>query len=242
MRITRPCLAVLFLLTGAAATSAQGVKIEFNDGLVSLSAQNVPLRTILTEWTRQGGTRIINAERVTGTPVTVEFTNTSERKVLETILRSMSGYVLAPRREGSTARSSFDSILLVPTSTAAPRPAGVAASAQPTPFRPPLQIPPVAFNPNDPEENPPGDIAPNDPDEDIPVRGPRRTQIQRVNPNVPGVRIPEQEDPDATPAEAAPAPRPNNPFGVQPGSNRPGTITPVPQRQGQNNGQPQDEP
>lgn len=237
MRITRTCLAVLFLLSGAAAASAQGLTIEFNDGLVTLSAQNVPLRTILAEWTRQGGTRIINAERVTGTPVTVEFTNTSERKVLETILRSMSGYVLAPRREGSTTRSSFDSILLVPTSTAAPRPAGAPASAQPAPFRPQLQIPPVAFDPNDPEENPPGDIAPNDPDEDLPVRGPRR--VQRVNPNVPGVRVPEQEDPDAAPVDAAPAPRPNNPFGVQTGSSRPGTITPVPQRQGQNgNGQP----
>ena len=245
MRITRTCLAVLFLLSCAASASAQAVKIEFKDGLVTLSAQNVPLRTILSEWTRQGGTRILNAERVGGAPVTFEFINVSERQVLDTILRSVSGYMLAPRREGSTVRSSFESILIVPTSTAAPRPAGVTAAnpqqPQPPAFRPPqLQIPPVAFDSNDPDENQPGDIGADDQD-DLPSRGPRRVQ-RVVNPNIPGARIP-QEDPDEVDVDAAPAPRPTNPFGVQPGSNRPGTITPVPQRPGQNrNGQPQDEP
>ena len=256
MRITRACLAVLFVLGCAASASAQAVTIEFKDGLVTMSAQNAPLRAILTEWTRQGGTRILNGERVTGTPLTLEFTNTPERQALETILRSVSGYVLAPRRQGSTVRSSFESILIVPTSTPAPRPATASAGAganQPTVFRAPQmpQIPPpVAFDPNE-SDDPPIDITPDDSQND-PQRGPRRVQIQRGpgnpnipgagNPNIPGVRLPEQEGPDGPDAAPVPAARPTNPFGVQPGSNRPGTITPVPQRPGQNrNGQPQDD-
>jgi hypothetical protein len=249
MRMTRTCLAVLFALSSAATASAQAVKIEFKDGLVTMSAQNAPLRTILTEWTRQGGTRILNGERITGTPLTFEFTNTPERQALETILRSVSGYMLAPRRQGSTVRSTFESILIIPTSTAAPRPTGGPAPGntpnQPTAFRPPQipQIPPVAFDPNDPEENPPGDIAPDEPQEDLPTRL-RRVQRLPQNPNIPGTRQPEPDGPDDPDAEdVPPAARPTNPFGVQPGSNRPGFVTPVPPRAGQNrNGQPQEEP
>jgi hypothetical protein len=249
MRMTRTCLAVLFALSSAATASAQAVKIEFKDGLVTMSAQNAPLRTILTEWTRQGGTRILNGERITGTPLTFEFTNTPERQVLETLLRSVSGYMLAPRRQGSTVRSTFDSILIIPTSTAAPRPTSGPAPAntpnQPTAFRPPQipQIPPVAFDPNDPEENPPGDIGPDEPQEDLPTRL-RRVQRLPQNPNIPGVRQPEPDGPDDPDAEEVPpAARPtNNPFGVQPGSNRPGSITPVPQRPGQNRNGQQEEP
>jgi len=241
MRIIRPCLAVLFVLSCAASASAQAVKIEFTDGFVTMSAQNAPLRAILTEWTRQGGTRIVNGDRITGTPLTLEFTHTPERQALETILRSVSGYVLAPRRQGSASRSAFDSILIIPTSAAAPRPAAAPQPNQPPTFRPPQGPqfqqfpPPVAFDPNDPEENPPGDIAPDDPEEDIPARGPRRVRIP--NPNIPGVQ-PEPDGPEPE-AQQPPAARPNNPFGVQPGSSRPGTITPVPpQRPNQNrNGQ-----
>jgi hypothetical protein len=231
MRITRSLLAVLFVLIGAASASAQAVKIEFKDGFVTLSAQNAPIRTILNEWNRQGGTRILNGERITGAPVTLEFNNAPERQVLDTILRSVSGYVLAPRREGSTARSSFDSIMIVPTGTPAPRPAGT--PNQPTTFRPPPQVPqppPVAFDPDDPEENPPGDIGPDDPQEDLPARGPRRVRV-------PGGRQPDPDDDEPEVEDAEPAPRPNNPFGVQPGSNQPGSITPVPRRN-----RPQDEP
>jgi hypothetical protein len=67
------------------------------------------------------------------------------------------------------------------------------------------------------------------------VRGPRRVRV----PNQNGQPEPEGADPENE--EPAPAARPNNPFGVQPGvgSSRPGTITPVPRQN--RNGQDEDQ-
>ena len=73
------------------------VRIEFADGHVTIKAENAPLRAILAEWARQGGTRMVNAERVTSAPVTLDLTNAPERQALDILLRGVAGYMIGPR-------------------------------------------------------------------------------------------------------------------------------------------------
>ena len=58
----------------------------------------MPLRQILAEWAKVGGTRIVNAERVTGPPVTLSCSKVPEQQALAVLLRSVAGYLAAPRR------------------------------------------------------------------------------------------------------------------------------------------------
>ena len=62
---------------------------------------SVPVRTILAEWGKIGGTKVVGAERITGAPLTVKLINVTEAQALETILRSVAGYMAAPRNTGS---------------------------------------------------------------------------------------------------------------------------------------------
>ena len=109
-------LAAVVLLSAvcaAPASAQQSIKLEFKDGRVSLNAQNAPLRAILSEWARLGGSTIVNGDRVAGAPVTLEFVAVPERQALDTLLRSVAAYMLAPRRAGSVGASTFDRILIL---------------------------------------------------------------------------------------------------------------------------------
>ena len=68
MRRTFPVLALL--LVTAVPSAAQQLKLAFNDGLVTIDATSVPIRTILNEWASKGGTKIVGAERVAGSGAT----------------------------------------------------------------------------------------------------------------------------------------------------------------------------
>jgi hypothetical protein len=137
-RLTLPAL--LVLLFSAVPASAQGVRIEFRDGYVNLSARNATVRQILAEWARQGQTRVVNAERVTGGPVTLELQRMPEQRALETILRGASGYLLAARADGAPGASTIERIMVMPPSTAARAapapPAPVGQPGPPQPFTP----------------------------------------------------------------------------------------------------------
>src|SRR5215216_4597122 len=85
-------VALALLPVGA---SAQQMKLEIQDGRVTLDAQNVPARQILSEWARIGGARILNGEKVVGTPLTLQLKSVPERQALDIILRGVSGYMLA---------------------------------------------------------------------------------------------------------------------------------------------------
>jgi hypothetical protein len=238
------------LLCCAAPAAAQSVKLAFHDGRVDITAQDAPLRTILAEWSRVGGTTIVNADRVGGLPVTLELTNVPERSALDVLLRSVSGYMAGPRAQTAANLSSFDSILIVPTSTPAP--------PAPMPVRqtvagpPPVTIPQI--DADDPEENPATDVAPGTPRQ---VNGPRprvfRPPVAVTGPGVVGGVVgpdgrpiqqqPEPDD-DQPPPEDRPEQTPSNPFGVAPGSGSatPGVISPVPQQPQQRPPQPDDDP
>lgn len=138
----------LALLVAALAVplpaSAGELALSFHDGRVTLKAAGVSLRQILVEWARLGQVRVVGLEKLTGAPVTLELTDVPEKQALEILLRSVAGYVAAPRRvSASAAASRFDRLILLPTSIAsaaplaAPRPA---AFTPPAPFPDPIQL------------------------------------------------------------------------------------------------------
>jgi hypothetical protein len=132
---------VLVLALSAAPARASDLRLEFQDGTVTLSARDVPVRQILAEWARKGQTRIVNGERLGGGPVTLELRSMPEGKALDIVLRSAAGYLAAPRPAAVPGASSFDRIVVLATSTAPP-PTAVART-QPM-YRPPVMPQPSA--------------------------------------------------------------------------------------------------
>ena len=215
---SRFIVAALLVLLGAGSASAQVLSLEFHDGRVRLIAENVPVSRILAEWARLGGTRIVNGERVPGAPVTLQIVDVPERQALETVLRGAAGYMVLARETMTPGASTFDKILVLPTTTRAP-----AAAALPQPTPPPPQFQnrlDTDVDLDEPEENP---------------QGPPPGAFQRGR--VPGVNAPvnappEGPDDDEPAPNAPPPPAPGNPFGVVPGGARPGTVnTPPPRNQ-----------
>ena len=164
MHIRRFFVAAALILGCAASSAAQGVKLEFRDGRVSLSAQNVPVRTILSEWARLGGTKIVNGDRVPGGLVTLELNGVPERQALDTLLRNVPGYMAGPRPAGQAGGpSSYASILILATSSGLARPPAAPATAAapvaaPNPgtfrlTRPVPQIAPPSSLPPDPDDD-----------------------------------------------------------------------------------------
>lgn len=128
MRQTVFTLALAVLV--AAPAAAQQLTLSFNEGgRVTVDAASVPVRTILTKWAELGGTKVVGAERVSGAPLTIKLTEVPESQALEVILRSVAGYMAAPRSTG-TGASIYDRILVMATSSV---PAPAAAAVRPTP-------------------------------------------------------------------------------------------------------------
>ena len=116
----RTIAVAVFLLAyaGSALAQSPALKLEFTEGRVSLDATNVPVRTILSEWARLGGTKIVGGEKVAGSPLTIHLENVPEAQALEIVLRNVAGYMAAPRQLASMGASAYDRILVMPTSTA----------------------------------------------------------------------------------------------------------------------------
>ena len=127
---SRSIVAVLIVLLGASSASAQVLSLEFHDGRIRLTAENVPVSRILDEWARRGGTKIVNGERVPGPPVTLQLTDVPERQALEIVLRGAAGYMVLARDTITPGASAFDKILVLPTTSRAP------AAAAPPPRNP----------------------------------------------------------------------------------------------------------
>jgi hypothetical protein len=122
----------------AASPAFADVKLTMGNGRVTLVAKDVTVRQILTEWARIGQTRIINLDRIPGGPVSMELNNMPEAQALDVLLRSVSGYLAAPRPVDAANLSHFDRIVVMPTS-AAPRPPAGTTPAPPV-FVQPLGI------------------------------------------------------------------------------------------------------
>jgi len=217
----RILLASALLTLAALPAAGQSVKLSFHGGKVDLSAENATVRAILTEWGRIGGTRVVNAERIAGPPVTVEFKDAYEQQALESLLRGVAGYMVGQRAAAGTPTSSgFDRIVILAVSTA-PRPAPVTPAVSRPPGPQPLRrLPvPVEDDASDSDENEPNAAAAGGaPRPETPADLRRRLG-----------QLLEADDDDDNADDPPPAPStPANPFGVTTGAARPGVITPVP--------------
>lgn len=127
MRTLLFCLLVLACF--AAPCRAAELRLSIQDGRVSVDAQDVTIRQILTEWARIGQTRIVNIDRLSEARVTLKFDEIPEKQALDMILRAVPGYVAAPRGAFVANASMYDTILIMATTTAV-------ASIRPTGARP----------------------------------------------------------------------------------------------------------
>jgi len=228
LKLPRLFAGVAVLLVTASTALAE-VKVSMQDGRVTIVAKDATLRQILTEWARVGETKIVNVERIPGGPMTLELTNVPEQQALELLLRSVSGYMTAPRPVAVSNLSTFDRVVVMPTS-AAPRPA-MAAQPTPTFAQPQFTPPPQAADDDVDDERPAPNVQvpngfPN-------PRGPifnTFPQPQVVNPGANGVvgGFPPQQVPtQQQPPQQQPAAQPTAPFG---GVAVPGmTVQPPPQ-------------
>ena len=141
---------VMSLLT--ASVSSADVQLQLHDGRVSIVAKDATVRQILAEWARVGQTKVVNVERIPGGPLTIELSNVPEAQALDVLLRSVSGYMAAPRGTAAANLSMFDRIIVMPT-VAAPRPAASAAPPAPA-FQQP-QFTPAAPPPDDDADDAP---------------------------------------------------------------------------------------
>lgn len=141
---------VMALLT--ASVSSADVQLQLHDGRVSIVAKDATVRQILAEWARVGQTKVVNVDRIPGGPLTLELSNVPETQALDVLLRSVSGYMAAPRGTAAANLSMFDRIIVMPTA-AAPRPAASAAPSAPALQQP--QFTPAAPPPDDDADDPP---------------------------------------------------------------------------------------
>lgn len=151
-RISRLLAVTVLLATSLVASTpvvADELQLTLRDGRVTLIAQNVTARDILTEWAKIGQTTIVNLDQVTSGPVTLEFTDVPERVVLDVLLRSAGGYLAAPRAPVLPAASMYDRVLVMVTGSTAGSAAGTptvgppsrpSARAPVAPARPPFSF------------------------------------------------------------------------------------------------------
>ena len=136
MRMISTAAALTLALTAFAPLSAQmpterKLQVTFDQvGNVTVVAQNVTISEILAEWTRQGGTVMVNGNRLAGGPVMRSYENRPEAEVIESLLRQTGGYIATPRRAGVPGASRFEVVQITPT------PAATAASFTPPPTAP----------------------------------------------------------------------------------------------------------
>jgi hypothetical protein len=112
--------AALSVILAVPAAAQPSVKVSFQEGgRVTVEATSATVRSILNEWAKNGGTKVIGADKVSGAPVTLKLVNVPEAQALETILRSVAGYMAAPSKI-ATGPSIYDRILIMATTSAPP--------------------------------------------------------------------------------------------------------------------------
>src|SRR5262245_22062591 len=115
-------LAVLACVCGMSTMVAtdSSVQLEFRDGRVWLTATDASRAMILAEWARRGQVTIVNGERVGGEAITLELRGVPEREGLDSILRGITGYLVAERRSDSAGAARFDRISILTDIAAMP--------------------------------------------------------------------------------------------------------------------------
>ena len=237
-----PLLAGALFGVAVLAAAQAPLQLQISNGRVTLHAQNVPVRTILAEWSKVGGTRIMNGDGVAGAPLTLDLQGVPERQALDIILRGVSGYMLAARQPGTptvdaigrviAGSSMYDRIMILPTSVAPRNPPPAVAGTAPGIIRP--VAPRQADDPNASDD---ADAAQGNDGVPLgrpvpiprPVVGGAPVAVPGNPPIVPPVAVvPDGEPQPPPPLVVTPA----NPFGLPAGSSqRPGVIAPPPATQ-----------
>ncbi|HVJ28395.1 MAG TPA: hypothetical protein VM493_12685 [Vicinamibacterales bacterium] len=200
------CLVIPAVFAFPAAATAGELKLSIKDGLVTLMAQDVPLSMVMAEWARVGQTRVVNGEKIL-TPITLQLVDVPERRALDIILRSASGYMLAERPGPVANASVFDRILILPTSRP---PANSPVSAPPPAFNQrPIQVQPMPDMEEPMANQPPPGPAPMPP-ANLPNMPNMQPQTQPGQPGQPGGPL--------TAPRPGPLPQPQQPvpFGAPP--------------------------
>jgi hypothetical protein len=222
-----PAGLVLLLALIVPGRAAAQVALTIADGQVSLVAENATVEQILDEWARVGETQFVNADRVPGGRLTVRLDQVSENEALDVVLQSAAGF-LAVAKRAPAAKSRFDRILILPTTTVGPKSAGVEPQAAALP-PPEPQAAPDQPNFADPEVRrllgPDGQPLPDD-QQDRP--GQPRPARPEFSPPPPVNMAPVPVSPP-TPRQTAPAPQPSQPPPVSVGVPVPGMVVPVPE-------------
>jgi hypothetical protein len=216
-----------------ASPASADVQLSIRDGRVSIVAKDATVRQILTEWARVGRTNIVNVERIPGGPITLELKDVPEGEALDILLRTLSGYMAAPRLAQRPDVSQFETVIVMPTTAPPPsRTAGVG----PAPFTPP----PSGFPQVEDDQGPPGIPG-------QPQRGPifstfpqPQVGAPQQRPNLPAVRpgiAPPQQEPVQQPVQPPVFPQPATPGASSPAPfgavSTPGMIAQPAQQPGQ---------
>lgn len=216
MKMLFRCVVGILLISASASRASAGdLKLTLDNGRATLIARDVPLRQILDEWARIGKTTIVNGDKLMGPPLTLQLVDRPEREVLDVLLRSASGYIVAQRDISLAGASQFDKVMILPVSRG---PVGVAsATPPPTQFgRPPTmmpqQMPTPVVDDDDPIESPQMQPGPNNPN------GLNNPNNPQGLPNTPAMQGPTTGQPQLTaprPGMMLPAPPPGqpNPYG-----------------------------
>jgi hypothetical protein len=221
--------ALVVFTTAPAGADSGDLQLTIGNGRVTLVADNVPVRTILEEWARRGQSRIVNAEKVLGGPVTLRLIDVPEKQALDVVLRSVSGYLAAPRQTPVANASSFDRIMILASSR--PNANAPMPTSQPAPRQFPVNINPGV------EPVMEGDVMDDQVDND--PNDPRPVQMPSASDQPGPIQVPQPPGGD----ELQPQPVPGQPdLQGQPGapgqppqlpltSPRPGLIVPPQQPQ-----------
>lgn len=233
---------VCWLAAGAPAFA--DVQVTMQNGRVSVVAKDATLRQILTEWARVGQAKVVNVERIPGAPMTIELRDIPEAQALEILLRSLSGYMAAPRASQAPNLSRFDRIVVMPTMAAARQPVTTTAAPPPVFQQPQNMLPQQVLQPADPND----DDERQAPGAQLQNPGPPRPVFSAfpqpqivspngapVNPQQPGYMPPPGMQ---LPTDAQKAPAPSAFPTAAPGVSVPGMIVPVPPQPGVNPNQP----
>ena len=125
------CLVGVLATVGFASVAVAGeLSVKIANGRATVIAKDVPIRQILAEWGRVGETKVVDAEKMVGGPVTLELIDVPEKEALDILLRTAAGYIAAPRPANLAGASQYDRVIVLATS----RPPAANASMPPPAF------------------------------------------------------------------------------------------------------------
>ena len=133
MMVPRRSARVLVLLAAVVVAQpavADDLELSLDRGRVTITATSVPVSEILAEWSRIGGTTFVDADQLTGSPVTLQLVDVPESDALRILLRAAAGYVARPSGTHVPGGSRFDRVVILASSGGVRARSPVARAAQ----------------------------------------------------------------------------------------------------------------